>query len=125
MTTSLSKIPEAKYNELRATYSGDTIAEFGATRGSVFLDRKELVCTSIFSGPGSEVVVAKEIVGLDQYAGDIEPKEYKFHNVDVSQGKRPRGYSGMLVRCNRRSVVFTGPDLKFEKSNEGKQNSLF
>lgn len=71
------------------------------------------------------VVFAYKVMPLNKYKGELKPLEHSRHFLAVDQGERERSYEGMVTRHAKRKLVFVGNQIRFTKTNEGKQTTLF
>ncbi|MCL4639022.1 MAG: hypothetical protein M5Z89_08535 [Olivibacter sp.] len=119
-------VPIVKFEELRNKACAKQITE-GYVPHTVFYRGDEYVATGSSSklGLGNTVVFAYKVMPLNEYNGALKPLEYSSHFLAVGQGERDRSYEGMLTRHAKRKLVFVGEQIRFTKSDEGIQSSLF
>ncbi len=70
--------------------------------------------------------LAKEVVAIEKYDGDLKPLSYDECHIEVMQGKRDRGYNGQLFTCKGRNfVTIDGESITFLPTEKGTQFELF
>ncbi len=69
---------------------------------------------------------AKKVVFLDEYKGDLKPLPHDLCHIEVSEGKRERGYNGLLFSYEgNQFVTISGKSITFLPTEQGTQLELF
>lgn len=66
-----------------------------------------------------------EVIPLEKYDGDVEPKNSYDHYDLVLAGKRERGYHARILKSGSLRFVMINPKIVFKPLKEEKQLNLF
>lgn len=114
------------FSKMSKICSCGTIAEKGLAIDSIHHNNVEYVITGFgYFGKGNERSYANPVVDLSTYKGELEPLKYGLHWKEADLGLRGREYTGMLIKCKGRRLVFVGEPVEFECGSNIEQLSLF
>jgi len=69
---------------------------------------------------------AKKVVFLDEYKGSLKPLPSDLCHIEVTEGKRERGYNGQLFTYDANQyVTINGKSITFLPTDQGTQLELF
>ncbi len=120
-------VPRPKFEEMTDKISCSEISNKGCSAGSVYFNNEQYVITGAVStgAGGTSAIWGNKIVPLEIYLGELKPLLYSEHNNEVDEGKRERGYDGMLIVNEGRKVVMTGPRITFRPIETEIQLTLY
>jgi hypothetical protein len=99
----------------------------GYVNQSFFFKNKEVVITGTMSSgvKGYIRIWGHYIVDIENYKEDLKPLNRSEHWIQVSDGKRERGYRGQKSKYGNRTIVFIGEKLTFDPLHDEVQLELF
>lgn len=119
-------VPAYKYEEMLRKYS-DELANYNSIKSIVVYENKEYIVTSsnsIGSGKSWEGLSGYRIDNEHSYKGELKPLLKALHDVEVQLQKRPRSYTGRLIKYGLRKYVVCEP-IRFFKTEALTQTFLF
>ena len=120
-------LPFPKFKEIESKLSIHTIPE-GYVNDYIILNNRKYVAVGGCGngkGTGWEYFWIHEIIPISIYDGMHPPLTYSEHNRAVELKKRERGYTGILVNCDKILHVFVGELITVECSKSEKQLEIF
>lgn len=107
-------------------YSGASIADKCFAVDTIRCNNVEYVIIGIsYFDNGKKRVCAQSVVDLGIYKDNLTPLKYADHWMEVDSGNRKREYTGMLISCKGRKLVFMGEPVEFECTHTVEQLFLF
>lgn len=125
----LIKVSSSKFAEMSKRIWCLELSEEKPVKSVMYQGNKYVITGAVGTGTGEgwSQLQAYKVVPLALYQGGVEPMTYRQAINAVYDGKRQRGYNGMLIKCDGAPYVMVGPKITIleDKDQNDSQLDLF